>query len=75
MRRDPQQQVGAVLISQDGSTMSDIGPSDAIRLNSLLVVPGRDPLGLSSTGSLYRFDGEFNWFVVGTEVSAAAYSG
>jgi Lipoprotein LpqB beta-propeller domain/Sporulation and spore germination len=75
LRRDPQQQVGAVLISQDGSTMSDIGPSDAIRLNSLLVVPGRDPLGLSSTGSLYRFDGEFNWFVVGTEVSAAAYSG
>ena len=74
LRQDPQQ-VGAVLVSQDGSAVSDIGPSDALRLQSMAVVPGRDPLGYSVTATVYRFDGEFNWFLVSTEVSAVAYSG
>lgn len=74
LRRDPQQ-VGAVLISQDGSGVSDIGPSDALRLQSVSVVPGRDPLGQSATATVYRFDGEFNWFLVSTEVNAVTYSG
>lgn len=73
--RQDRQQAGAVLISQDGSTTSDIGPNDSIRLESLAVVPGRDLLGMTAPASVYRFDGEFNWFVVSTGVHAVAYSG
>lgn len=74
LRRDPQQ-IGAVLISQDGSSTSDLGPSDNLRLQSLSVVPGRDLLGMTVPETVYRFDGEFNWFIVGTGANAVTYSG
>lgn len=73
--RQDSQQVGAVLISQDGSSTSDIGPSDNLRLRSLSVVPGRDLLGMAAPETAYRFDGEFNWFVLSAGVRAVTYSG
>jgi len=64
-----------IVVSQDGAELSDIGPSDATGLRSLLVVPGRPAMAVSAGGGLYRFDGEFNWMISSSDVSAAAYPG
>lgn len=75
LRTDSELQSSVIVLSQDGAQLSDIGPSDSFKLDSMLVVPGRPAMVLSSTGGLYRFDGEFNWLIGATEVEAAAYSG
>ncbi len=66
-----------VRASQDGATASDIGPSEASALNQLAVAPaaGSPAVALGSSGSVYRFDGEFNWNLAITAVDAVAYSG
>jgi hypothetical protein len=64
-----------VNVSEDGATATDIGPSEAVALTGLAVVPGRQAVALSAAGSVYRFDGEFNWLATVTAVEAVAYSG
>jgi len=75
LRTDVDRQTSVIVVSQDGAQLSDIGPSDATGLRSLLVVPGRPAMSVSAGGGLYRFDGEFNWMISSSGVSAAAYPG
>jgi len=66
-----------VRASQDGATANDIGPSEASALEQLAVAPaaGSPAVALGSSGSVYRFDGDFNWNLAITSVDAVAYSG
>lgn len=75
LRVDTDKQTSVIVVSQDGAELSDVGPGDATGLKSLLVVPGRPALTNSTTGVLYRFDGEFNWLISASDVDAATYSG
>lgn len=61
--------------SQDGSTSTDLGPSESAALTRLAVMAGRQAVALTNGGVAYRFDGEFNWSLVFTAVDAVAYSG
>jgi hypothetical protein len=75
LRMDTDKQTSVIVVSQDGAALSEVGPSDAIGLKALSVVPGRPALTNSTTGVLYRFDGEFNWLTSASDVDAATYSG
>lgn len=75
LRNDGNAQTSVALVSQDGATVTDIGPSDSTSLTALAAVPGRPALVLNSGSVLYRFSGEFDWEVVSTGVEAAAYPG
>lgn len=61
--------------SQDGSTTTDLGPSESSSLSSLAAVAGRLPVARADSGVVYRFDGEFNWTAALTAVDAVTYSG
>lgn len=75
LRNDGNGQTSVALVSQDGASLTDIGPSDSTSLRSVVAVPGRPALALSTGGVLYRFSGEFDWQMVSTAVEAAAYPG
>ncbi|MBN9104881.1 MAG: GerMN domain-containing protein [Propionibacteriaceae bacterium] len=75
LRNDGTSQTSVALVSQDGATLTDIGPSDSTSLRSVLAAAGRPALALSTGGALYRFSGEFDWEVVSAGVEAAAYPG
>ncbi len=75
LRRDSTSETNVSLVSQDGSQITELGPSDAAGLISLAAVAGRPPLAVGAGGQLYRFDGEFNWLVTANDVDAAAYPG
>jgi hypothetical protein len=68
-------QTSVVKVSEDGASATDIGPSETAAINRLAAVPGGTPVALGDSGTLYRFDGEFNWNAAVTGVDAAAYSG
>jgi hypothetical protein len=75
LRNDGNGQTSVALVSQDGATLTDIGPSDSTSLTALIAVPGRPALVLNSGSVLYRFSGEFDWEVVSAGVEAGAYPG
>jgi hypothetical protein len=75
LRVDATHQTSVIVVSTDCADLSDIGPSDASGLQSLVVVPGRPAMAVSNVGGLYRFDGEFNWLISVADVDAAAYPG
>lgn len=62
-------------LDQDAAQVADIGPSDAVDLVELTVTPGRPALLRSRQGSVFRFNGEFNWGLAMVHVDAVAYSG
>lgn len=75
LRNDGSGQNSVALVSQDGATLTDIGPGDATSLTALVAVPGRPALVLNAGSVIYRFSGEFDWEVVTAGVEAAAYPG
>jgi len=75
LRNDGNAQTSVALVSQDGATVTDIGPTDSTSLTRLAAVPDRPALVLNSGSVLYRFSGEFDWEVVSAGVEAAAYPG
>jgi hypothetical protein len=64
-----------IKVSQDGSTATDIGPSNSASLGQLAVVPQRQPVALGSGGGAYRFETEFTWTLSIIGVDALVYSG
>lgn len=65
---------GVLRVAQNGSVSTDIGPSEPTILVQLAVSPGRTIVALTSTGSLLRRDGDFNWNLAVTGVSSVCYS-
>lgn len=75
LRVDTDQQTSVLVVSQDSAEQTDTGPSDARGLVALAAAPSRPPLASSVAGDVYRFDGEFDWLVSISGVSAVAYPG
>ncbi len=68
-------ETSVILISQDGASATDIGPSNSGTLRQFAVVPERPPVALAVAGGVYRWDDDFNWTLSLTKVDAMAYSG
>ncbi len=66
---------GVLRLDQDSAIVADIGPSDGSDLVELAVAPGRPAMVRSASGTVYRFNGEFNWGLALTSVDDVVYSG
>lgn len=62
-------------VAQDGSSVAPIGPASMTNLVELAVAPGVPPMVRTKEGDVWRYNSDFRWSLLTTQVSSVAYPG